>query len=225
MKISVIGTGKTGSSVVELLGSEAVPFDTSKPPTVDKLSETDAAIVFVPADAAEEISELLLETSIPAVWGTTGYAWPQSLPENVKKAGSRWVIGSNFSMGMNLIRKTLRILGSGSSLLEDAEFHIHEVHHTGKKDAPSGTALSWQEWLGQDAHISSDRQGDVKGIHSLHIKTKYESITLKHEAHSRLLFAEGAVWTAKYLLDHPHIDPGVYTFASIFDKAYRGLIK
>jgi 4-hydroxy-tetrahydrodipicolinate reductase len=225
MKISVIGTGKTGSSIVELLGADAVPFNSTHPPTAENLSKTDAAIIFVPADAAGEISEVLIKSGIPAVWGTTGYAWPETLPDKVKSAGAQWVIGSNFSMGMNLIRKAIRILGSGSSLLSDAEFHIHEVHHTGKKDAPSGTALSWKEWLGQDAHISSDRQGDVKGIHSLHIKTKYESITLKHEAHSRKLFAEGAVWTAKYLLDHPYIDPGVYTFASIFDKAYRGLIQ
>lgn len=222
MKISVIGTGKTGSSVADLLAGDAVRFNRSNPPDAGKLSKTDAAIVFVPPEAAKEISEILIEAAIPAVWGTTGYAWPENLPELVKNAGTRWVIGSNFSMGMNLIRKALRILGSGGTLLDDAEFHIHEVHHTGKKDAPSGTALSWQEWLGQDAHISSDRQGDVKGIHSLHIKTKYESITLKHEAHSRKLFAEGAVWATKYLLSHPHIDPGVYTFASIFDKAYRG---
>ncbi|PWN06235.1 dihydrodipicolinate reductase C-terminal domain-containing protein [Rhodohalobacter mucosus] len=222
MKISVIGTGKTGSSVAELLGGDAVCFNRSNPPDAEKVSNTDAAIVFVPPDAAAEISDVLLEAAIPSVWGTTGYAWPENLPDRVKDANSRWIIGSNFSMGMNLIRKALRMLGSGSSLLDDAEFHIHEVHHKEKKDAPSGTALSWQEWLGQDAHISSDRQGDVKGIHSLHIKTKYESITLKHEAHSRKLFAEGAVWAAKYLLRHPHIDPGVYTFASIFDKAYRG---
>ena len=209
MKISVIGTGKTGSSVADLLAEDAVRFNRSNPPDAGKVSKTDAAIVFVPPDAAKEISDILIEAAVPSVWGTTGYTWPENLPERVKDAETRWVIGSNFSMGMNLIRKALRILGSGSSLLDDAEFHIHEVHHKGKKDAPSGTALSWQGGVGQDAHISSDRQGDVKGIHSLHIKTKYESITLKHEAHSRKLFAEGAVWAAKYLLSHPHIGPGV----------------
>ena len=108
--------------------------------------------------------------------------------------------------------------------MKDPEFHIHEVHHKEKKDAPSGTALSWQEWLGQNAHISSDRQGDVKGIHSLHIKNENESIWLKHEAHRRELFAEGAIWSAKYLLKHPHIDPGVYSFSSIFDRAFKELI-
>lgn len=220
MKISVIGTGKTGSSVAKLLGNEAVLFNRSNPPDPDKISKTDAAIVFVPADAAEDIVGVLMKTSVPAVWGTTGYTWPADLPEQVKHIGVRWVIGSNFSLGMNLVRKAIGIFGEGERLLKDAEFHIHEVHHADKKDAPSGTALSWKEWLGRDASISSDRQGDVKGIHSLHIKTKNESIYLKHEAESRDLFAEGAIWTAKYLLKHPHIDPGVYSFSSIFDHAF-----
>jgi 4-hydroxy-tetrahydrodipicolinate reductase len=221
MKISVIGTGKTGSSVAGLLGDDAVTFNRSNPPEPGKLAGTDAAIVFVPPAAAGNVMEVVLESEIPAVWGTTGYKWPGNLPELVKERNTKWVIGSNFSMGMNLVRKAIQIFGSGSRLLKDAEFHIHEVHHEGKKDAPSGTALSWQEWLGREAYISSDRQGDVKGIHSLHIKTENESIILKHEAHSRDLFAEGAIWTARFLLQHPHIDPGVYSFSTIFDRAFR----
>lgn len=221
MKIAVIGTGKTGSAVAELLGDKAVQFNSRNPASEDALSETSAAIIFVPPSAAEEVVEKVLKAGIPAVWGTTGYSWPANLPDRVKDKGVRWVIGSNFSLGMNLVRKAITIFGSGSKLLKEPEFHIHEVHHTQKKDAPSGTALSWQEWLGRDASISSDRQGDVKGVHSLHVKTKSESIWLKHEAHTRELFAEGAIWTADFLLKHPHIDPGVYSFSSIFDRAFR----
>jgi 4-hydroxy-tetrahydrodipicolinate reductase len=220
MKVSVIGTGKTGSAVAELLGENSVQFNRENPPAAGSLAETDIAIIFVPPDAAKQTIEVVLDAGIPAVWGTTGYKWPSVLPARVKEKGVRWVIGSNFSLGMNLVRKAITMFGSGSKLLKDPEFHIHEVHHVHKKDAPSGTAISWRDWLGQDAHISSDRQGDVKGIHSLHIKTKHESIWLKHEAHDRTVFAEGAVWAARYLLQHPHIDPGVYSFASIFDRAF-----
>ena len=98
------------------------------------------------------------------------------------------------------------------------------MHHNQKKDAPSGTALSWREWLNKDAFISSDRQGDVKGIHELHLKTQGESIFLRHEAHSRAIFAEGAIWTANYILDHPEIDAGVYPFSELFDRAYKELL-
>ncbi|MCC5942066.1 MAG: hypothetical protein JJU37_11050 [Balneolaceae bacterium] len=223
-KYSVIGTGKTGSYVAHQLGDQAVLFDEDNKPTAAELKKTDVAIVFVPGTAAEMVMDQLLEAEIPAVWGTTGYKWPADLPEKVKAVNSKWVIGSNFSMGMNLIRKAIQTFGKGSELLENPKFHIHEVHHTQKLDAPSGTAISWQEWLGKEAVISSDRQGDVKGIHNLHIKTAGESIYLKHEAHDRSVFADGAIWTANFILDHTLIEPGVYPFSDIFDRAFSELI-
>lgn len=221
MKTAVIGTGKTGGAVAKLLSDNAVLFNLENKPTADKLKNCDIAIVFVSPDGAEDVLEELIEAKIPVVWGTTGFEWPEDATERINNAGTRWVIGSNFSLGMNLVRKALNLFGDGSDLLKNPEFHIHEVHHVHKKDAPSGTALSWQKWLGKESSISSDRQGDVKGIHSLHIKTKNESIWLKHEAHNRELFAEGAVWTANFLLKHPHIEPGIYSFSSLFDRAFK----
>jgi 4-hydroxy-tetrahydrodipicolinate reductase len=220
MKISVIGTGKTGSSIAELLGDDAVTFNSSNKPTAAEVAKTDAAIIFVPGDAAQAVVDVMLEARVPAVWGTTGFDWPDDLEERVKSIQSKWVIGSNFSLGMNLIRKALNLLGDGSDMLKSPQFHIHETHHTGKKDAPSGTALSWEQWLNRDAEISSSRIGDVKGIHELHIKTANESIHLKHEAHDRKLFAEGAIWAAKKLLSDEDIVPGVYPFSELFDKAF-----
>ena len=220
-KIAVIGTGKTGSAVADLLDDRALTFNETNKATPDKLKRADAAIIFVPADAAEEVIDVLLQCKMPAVWGTTGYSWPANLPDRVKETGSRWVIGSNFSLGMQVVRKALNVLGQGVEMLDAPMLHIHEVHHVHKKDAPSGTALSWREWLGKDAAISSDRQGDVKGIHELEIKTKGETLSLRHEAHSRRIFAEGAVWTADYLLDHPMIEPGVYPFTDVFDHVFK----
>mgnify|MGYP003132193530 CR=1 FL=1 len=221
---SVIGTGKTGGAVLDQLGDNTIAFDENNRPTADKLSESDIAIIFVPGNAASQIVDIVLEARIPAIWGTTGYSWPADLPDRVKDRGVRWVVGSNFSMGMNLVRKAMQIIGKGSEMLKDPSFHIHEVHHINKLDEPSGTALSWQEWLGKEATISSDRQGDVKGIHNLHLKTAGESIYLKHEAHTRDIFAEGAIWTANYILTHPFIEPGFYPFSDIFDKAFGELL-
>lgn len=220
MKISVIGTGKTGGAILEQLGEKAVAFNSTEKPTAEKVSKTDAAIIFVPGEAAPEIVEVMLKAGVPAIWGTTGYNWPKDLPERVKAMQATWVIGSNFSLGMNLVRKALNVLGDGSKMLDDPRFHIHETHHTEKKDAPSGTALSWEKWLNRDARISSSRIGDVKGIHELHIKTRNESIYLKHEAHDRKLFAEGAIWAAEYLLSNREILPGVYPFSELFDKEF-----
>ena len=222
-RYAVIGTGKTGGMVSQLLGEQAVPFDDVNPPTPRTLRACDIAIIFVPGSAAEEIVEVVLKAGIPAVWGTTGYAWPDNLTGRVHKADSKWVIGSNFSLGMNLIRRAIQIMGRGSDMLPDPDFQIHEVHHIHKQDAPSGTALSWQEWLGRKAIITSDREGDVKGIHNLQIKTEHESITLNHEAHSREVFAAGAIWAANYLLTHPDLNAGFYQFSDIFDKAFTDI--
>lgn len=220
MKISLIGTGKTGGAIAEVLGDKAVMFNSSNKPTAEEVAKTDAAIIFVPGDAAPGVIEVMIDAGVPAIWGTTGYSWPVNLPERVKAIQSKWVIGSNFSLGMNLIRKALYIFGEGSDMLDSPKFHIHETHHTGKKDAPSGTALSWEKWLDRDAQISSSRIGDVKGVHELHIKTANESIYLKHEAHDRKLFAEGAIWAAKKLLNDTEINPGVYLFSELFDKSF-----
>ncbi|MDX1618560.1 MAG: dihydrodipicolinate reductase C-terminal domain-containing protein, partial [Balneolaceae bacterium] len=202
MKLAVIGTGKTGGKVVELLGDGrlAGAFDTGNPPTARKLSPADAVIVFVPGSSVEEIIEPVFDSGIPAAWGSTGYAWPQDLDTRLKKAGLRWVRASNFSLGMNIIRRAIGVIAEGSEILSDPRFHIHEIHHVHKKDAPSGTALSWKEWLGKDAEISSERKGDIKGIHELQVKTESESIFLKHQAHNRAVFAEGAIWAAEQLV-------------------------
>lgn len=219
MKIAVIGTGKTGGKVVELLGPDkALTFDENNPPTVDKLKKADAAIIFVPGDAVDDVLPVVLEAGIPAAWGSTGYSWPEDLDEQVQSKNTKWILASNFSLGMNIIRKSIEVISSGSSILDSPEFHIHEVHHVHKKDAPSGTALSWKEWLDKEAEVTSAREGDVKGIHELTMKTDTEEITLRHKALDRALFAEGAIWAAEQLLNNSDIENGVSTFGQIFDQ-------
>jgi len=223
MKISVIGTGKTGSKVVEMLGENlAFAFDESNPPTVEKLKESDAVIIFVPGDAVEEILPMVLESGIPAAWGSTGFDWPDDLNDQVKKANTKWVLATNFSLGMNIIRNAIKTISAGSEILKDPIFKIHEVHHIHKKDAPSGTALSWKEWLAKDAEVTSTREGDINGIHELIVKTETEEITLKHDALDRGLFAEGAIWAVERLINEQKLTNGVVTFGQLFDLTIKG---
>lgn len=218
MKISVIGTGKTGGKVVEMLGDNlAFAFDESNPPTLEKLQQSDAVIIFVPGDAVEELLPLVLESGIPAAWGSTGFKWPADLNDQVEKAATKWVLATNFSLGMNIIRNAIKTISSGSDILKDPEFKIHEVHHIHKKDAPSGTALSWEEWLAKDAEVTSEREGDVNGIHELTVTTATEEITLKHNALDRGLFAEGAIWAAEQLINEQKLTNGIFTFGQLFD--------
>lgn len=217
-KIALIGAGKTGGKAAELLGEHLTDiFDSEHPPTAEKLKKSDAVIVFVPGNAVPEILPAVLASGIPAAWGSTGFNWPEDLDEQVKNKNTTWVMASNFSLGMNIIRKSIEVISSASSILKNPDFHIHEVHHIHKKDAPSGTALTWKEWLGKDAEITSAREGDVNGIHELTVSSESEKITLRHEALDRALFAEGAIWTAEQLIKNQHIEPGVLTFSELFD--------
>lgn len=217
-KFAVIGTGKTGGKVAEILDSEQIvgPFNSSEKPTAAALKEADVAILFVPGTAVKDLTGPLLEAEIPAAWGTTGYEWAEDLDEQLRKREVKWLRASNFSLGMSIVRRCLNVIGQSSSVLTDPVFQIHEIHHIHKQDAPSGTALSWQEWLGHDARITSERKGDVKGIHQIDIKTDTESIRLEHRAHDRKIFAQGAVWAAEQLIK-PDVDAGFHDFSTIFD--------
>lgn len=219
MKVAVIGTGKTGREVLGLLGDEQVvgPFDSSNKPTMDNLKSADVAVIFIPGSAVESVMEPVLASGVPAVWGSTGYDWPDDLDGRLKSNDLKWLKASNFSLGMNIVRRCIEIISKGSEVLRDPEFHIHEVHHVHKKDAPSGTALSWNDWLGREAEITSERRGDVKGIHRLVMKTVYESITLKHKAHDRAVFAEGALWAAEHMVKGT-LPTGLHDIETLFDR-------
>jgi 4-hydroxy-tetrahydrodipicolinate reductase len=120
---------------------------------------------------------------------------------------------------MNIARKMINVLGATSKIFTDEEygFALHEVHHRHKKDRPSGTALSWVEWLGLEADVSSGRVGDVVGDHKLTLEIPYEQINIQHVASDRKVFAQGALWTAKRVLDGG-IEPGLNSLEDIMDK-------
>ena len=222
MKISVIGTGKTGGKVVELLGDNlAYAFDENTPPTPEKLKESDAVIIFVPGDAVGNIIDMVIESGTPAAWGSTGYSWPEDLDAKIKAQNSKWVLATNFSLGMNIIRQAIKTISAGAGILNEPKFHIHEVHHIHKKDAPSGTALSWKEWLDKEVEVTSAREGDVNGIHELTVRTAHEEITLKHDALDRSIFAEGAIWAAEQLVNNLTLSNGVHTFGELFDQVMK----
>lgn len=224
MKISVIGTGKTGSKVVEMLGDNlATAFDENNLPTVGALKASDAVIIFVPGHAVSNILEVVLESGVPAAWGSTGFEWPEDLDHQVKGKGTKWVLATNFSLGMNIIRKSIEAISIGSAILKDPKFKIHEVHHIHKVDAPSGTALSWKEWLNKEVDVTSAREGDVNGIHELTLRTATEEITLKHDALDRSIFAEGAIWAAEQLVNNQQLSEGVHTFGELFDQVTKDI--
>lgn len=220
-KIALLGGGRTGGKVVDVAGSnhEVTVFDIDNQPTVDALKAHDVVICFLPGPILLEYIDMLVESGVPVVTGSTGHEWPEGFDQRLKDAGIIWVTASNFSLGMNLARKMIEVLGKTSRIFDDEEygFALHEVHHKHKKDRPSGTALSWVEWLGLEADVSSGRVGDVVGDHKLTLEIPYEQISLQHVASDRKVFAQGAVWTAKRVLDGS-VEPGLNDLAAIMDK-------
>ncbi|MDD0852869.1 dihydrodipicolinate reductase C-terminal domain-containing protein [Halobacteriovorax sp. GB3] len=214
MKLALLGKGKTGSKVIELIEQKSLPievsiFDSKTPITIDSLKGHDVILSFLPGDAFLEYRETLKSSGIPVVTGSTGFSWEEDFKNDLK---APWVYATNFSLGMNLVQQMIKTMSNAHKLFSDYSFNIHEVHHTKKLDAPSGTAITWRDWTGEDFEITSDRIGDVVGDHTLTFETQTEKITLRHEALDRKIFAEGALWATKKVLE---LEVGLYDFQEI----------
>jgi len=151
------------------------------------------------------------------VVGTTG--WHDELArvkQEVEQAGSALVFGANFSYGVNLFFNIVR--AAVPALQHGYSGHITERHHLQKKDAPSGTAMALQRVVqhasGLSLGISSEREGDVMGVHTLDLLSGGDRISLMHEVKSRRAFAEGAVLAAEWIVGKT----GFYDFKDIFNE-------
>ncbi|QWU99240.1 MULTISPECIES: 4-hydroxy-tetrahydrodipicolinate reductase [Francisella] len=200
MRVAIVGNGKTGSAVSDLLSQEEVAgiYDSKNILTLEALQNVDIAIVFVNAKVLQELLPTLLESNVPVICGTTGYNWDQNFINFVNQNQKTWVVANNFSLSMVIIKNMLASLGQLEQLNEGINYSITEKHHIHKVDSPSGTAVSWRNWLSiGDVSIESIREGDIKGQHQVKVNTPHETIELKHTAHNRSLFAEGAIWAAR----------------------------
>lgn len=211
MKVALIGSGKTGGEVAKM-HSNTVIFNSSHKPTRESLRECDVVITFVPGDIFTNYIPLLIESKLPVVIGATGFDWDQETISLIKENKLRWVHSHNFSLGMSIIKSLIETISKGSELLQETSFTIHDIHHTEKLDAPSGTALSWKKWLDKPVKVTSERTGDVVGYHHLEMQTPNETIKLTHEARNRGLFARGALWSANQVLNNTRLEYGLTHF-------------
>ena len=217
MKVALLGKGKTGSKVLEIATCEIEFFDRINEPTYEKLIKNDVIISFLPGEAFEALIPVLLETKKPVVTGSTGFKWPTNFDKTLQEKKVAWIHATNFSLGVVVLKQLIERLHKVSGLFSEKSITIHEVHHTKKLDAPSGTALSMKEWLKEPCEITSAREGDVVGLHTLTLETPGEIIRLEHEAKNRQLFAEGAMWAANYITKN-RMEPGLHAFQKVVEK-------
>ncbi len=199
LKLALLGKGKTGSKVFELFPSATV-FDSKNPPQLTTLKGHDVIISFLPGEVFKKFIPLLLKSKIPVIIGSTGLTFPKTLNQKLKDNKVLWVKSSNFALGMLVIKPMIESIAKIGKITDDFSFSLSETHHTKKLDSPSGTALSWKEWLGMDIPIASKRIGDELGTHQIILKTPYEEITLIHKTLDRKIFAQGALLAAKTVL-------------------------
>ncbi len=221
--VLVVGLGKTGSLVVEVArerGHHVHSIDEVDNPDAawlnpENLNGFDVVVDFTTPDAVLRNIEACVRARKAMVVGTTGwYGEMERVRSTVEQAGTGFVFGANFSYGVNLFFQIVQ--AAAPALAHGYNGHITERHHVHKKDAPSGTAIALQRMLeqvsGTRAEITSEREGEVTGIHTLELDSAGDRIVLTHEAKSRRTFAEGALLAAEWVADKT----GFYDFKDIF---------
>jgi 4-hydroxy-tetrahydrodipicolinate reductase len=161
------------------------------------------------AESALEINlALAVKANLPYVSGVTGFSRDPHLIFERAAQTIAVLHASNMSPAMNLL---FALAGQAAKALPEHKRFISEIHHTAKKDSPSGTALTMAEGIheatGEATAIQSLRMGDVVGEHHLIFAGLGERLEIIHRADSRAVFAAGAIQAAKWIVGK---EAGVY---------------
>ncbi len=240
MRIIVNGAcGRMGRELIRLIGEQprlelaaAVDARGDGMEVLDDLraaSAADVIIDFSHHSAVRGLLDAAEARGCPVVVATTGHDADERA--RIREASGRIPVfySGNMSVG---VAQLCRMARETARLFPEADIEIVEAHHVHKADAPSGTAKmlfeavkevrpgarmvcgrsGMQPRTPEEVGVHSLRMGEVVGIHEVHICTASQTITLRHEAHSRALFAEGAICAAEFLIHQP---AGLYDMKSL----------
>lgn len=237
MKVAIIGYGKMGHEIEQVLLGRGhsvaliIDQDNAHDLCAEKLAEVDVAIEFTTPTTAYSNVRTCIECGTPVVSGTTG--WHDKLEELqalCREKGSTMIWSSNYSLGVNITFRLNRYLAELMNRFEGYNVAIEEIHHTQKKDAPSGTAISLandilerverkQRWVNEPTEerdaiaITSLREGTVPGTHTVTYLSEDDKIEIRHTLFSRRALALGAVVAAEFIATRK----GVFTIDDLFD--------
>ena len=227
MNILILGYGKMGKIIAEI--AESRGHTIAAKINIDNLDELetldteqiDVAIEFSEPAAAFDNISWAIHHHIPVLSGTTG--WLERKPEIEQLTlsnGGSFFYASNYSIGVNIFFRLNNYLAKIMDGQPDYKVKMEEIHHTEKKDAPSGTAITLAEtiinkinrvkrWdlntdMVDSEHtlpITAVREDPAPGTHTLTYYSDIDDIEIKHTAHSRKGFALGAVLVAEWITD------------------------
>lgn len=225
MNIVLLGYGKMGKVIEKIALSRGhkivARIDVNNRSEFDALTaaDVDAVIEFSHPLSAYENVKTCIEKGIPVVSGTTG--WLEKKPELealTLEKGSAFFWSSNYSIGVNIFFKLNKMLAKLMNPQKQYSVSTTEIHHTEKKDSPSGTAITIAEGLienlaGKEKWINNEipadnevaiwsaREGRVPGTHIVKYISDIDQIEILHQAHGREGFALGAVIAAEWIAD------------------------
>jgi 4-hydroxy-tetrahydrodipicolinate reductase len=222
MKILLLGYGKMGQLIDKLATAKGheivgkINIDNRNELDQFNSSNVDAAIEFSQPEAAVENIKWCLERQIPVAVGTTGWLDKRAeINSFCEENNGTYLFASNFSIGVNIFFKLNEYL---AQMMADQDYSVttKEIHHTSKKDAPSGTSITLAEgilkhvtskksWVNQETdnaeelEIISERIDPAPGTHEITYSSPVDTIEICHTAHSREGFAKGAISVAEWL--------------------------
>jgi 4-hydroxy-tetrahydrodipicolinate reductase len=231
MKIALIGYGKMGKAIHEIANEKnekagrilydialIVDIDNRNSISKETLQQVDVAIEFTSPHTAIENIQWCFDADVPVVVGSTG--WTEQLEEIKTFAldnNKSFLFAPNFSIGVNIFFEVNRYLAKIMDEHEEYNVIMEEIHHTEKKDAPSGTALHaaldvlkrlnrksiWENNTSDNESvlsIISKREENVPGTHIISYESSIDKIDIVHTAHNRKGFAGGALLAAEWLI-------------------------
>ena len=224
MNILLLGYGKMGQLIDKLATEKGhrivakINIDNRHELDLLDASKVDVAIEFSQPEAAVENIKWCLEKRIPVAVGTTGWLDKRAeINTYCNEMNGTYLFASNYSIGVNIFFKLNEYL---AKMMADQEYAIttKEIHHTSKKDAPSGTSITLAEgilkhisskksWVNHETNkaeeleIISERIDPAPGTHEIVYSSPVDTIEIIHTAHSREGFAKGAISVAEWLKD------------------------
>ncbi|MEO5650773.1 MAG: 4-hydroxy-tetrahydrodipicolinate reductase, partial [Ginsengibacter sp.] len=225
MKIALLGYGKMGHAIEQISLQKghqivlSINDQNLDDLTKENIRRADVAIEFTNPQSAVDNILFCINEKVPVVSGTTG--WLEKLKvveEKCREVNGAFLYASNFSVGVNIFFELNKKLAALMKPHPAYDVSLEEIHHTHKKDAPSGTAITLAEqiiassgqknvWVNADSKnevelsIISKRIDEVPGTHSVKYFSQVDDIEIIHTAHSRKGFAECAVLAAEFIVD------------------------